>query len=154
MPPPINKKPNDFTPVIGAINLADYVITITDNINKFPDCIAKEKKMPDGSIAQIYIQRQDSLTNWAREQAKQIFMLAYTANMINVQRQPGRREERLKRQLKAIALCEEHLAAIQLCRKHFKLSSGKVKHWGGMTLAVKAAIEGWHESDKRRYRAP
>ena len=28
-------RPNDFTPVVGAMNLAEYVFLITDNTNKF-----------------------------------------------------------------------------------------------------------------------
>ena len=35
-------KPNDFTPVVGAMNLADYVLLITDNLKKFPDYSVKE----------------------------------------------------------------------------------------------------------------
>lgn len=145
-------KPNNFTPVVGAMYLADHVITITDNVNKFPDFVVKERKNEDGTVTQILIQRQDSLTNWVREQAKQIFILAFTANEINLNRQPWRKNERLAKQAEAISICEEHLAAIQLCRKHFHLTNRKVSHWGKMTLEVKAAIEGWHKSDKDRYK--
>ena len=62
------------------MNLADYVITITDNANKFPDFVLKEKTSPEGLVTQIYIQRQDSLTNWVREQAKEIFEVIMTVN--------------------------------------------------------------------------
>ena len=67
-------RPNDFTPVVGAMELADYVIKITDNPNKFPDFVVKEKTKADGTVVQMFIQRQDSLTNWVREQAKEIFI--------------------------------------------------------------------------------
>ena len=43
-------KPNDFTPVVGAMYLADYVFMITENLNKFPDYSVKEKKNADGTI--------------------------------------------------------------------------------------------------------
>lgn len=152
MPNKSDHKPNDFTPVVGAMYLADYVITITDNINKFPDYIQTERKNDDGTVTAIYIERQDSLVNWVREQAKQIFILTYTANEINVAKQPWRKEERLSKQAEAIRLCNEHLAAIQLCRKHFHLSNRKVKHWGQQTRDLRLAIEGWHESDKDRYK--
>lgn len=145
-------RPNDFTPVVGALYLADHVITITDNVNKFPDYIQKEKKNPDGTVTQMFIQRQDSLTNWVRDQAKQIYILTYTANEINLNKQPWRKDERLTKQKEAIRICGEHLAAIQLCRKHFHLSNKKVKYWGKMTRDLRSAIEGWYEKDKDRYR--
>jgi len=152
MPNKNDHRPNDFTPVVGAMYLADYVLTITDNINKFPDFIQTERKNPDGTVTAVYIQRQDSLVNWVREQAKAIFILTYTANEINVIRQPWRKDERLAKQAEAIRLCGEHMAAIQLCRKHFHLSTRKVKHWGKQTRELRTAIEGWHESDKSRYK--
>ena len=145
-------KPNDFTPVVGAMYLAEHVIKITDNANTFPDFCIKERKNEDGTVTQIYIQRQDSLTNWVREQAKAIYLLCYSANGINLTRQPWRKNERLSKQAQAIELCGDHLAAIQLCRKHFHLDSRKVKHWGKMTRDLRIAIEGWHESDKDRYK--
>ena len=145
-------KPNDFTPVIGAMHLANYVILITSNLNKFPDYSVKEKKNEDGTITQILVFRSDSITNIVREQANQIFMLAYTANEINLNRQPWRKNERLTKQAEAIRLCGEHLAEIQLCRKHFHLSNKKVKHWGKMTRDLRLALEGWHEKDKDRYK--
>lgn len=145
-------KPNDFTPVIGALNLADYVITITDNLNKFPDFAAQNIKGADGAPAQIIMHKSDSLTNIVREQARRIFMLTYTANEINLNRQPWRKEERLRKQAEAISLCGEHLAMIRLCRKHFHLSTRKIKHWGGMVRELRIAIERWHEKDKDRYK--
>ncbi len=132
------------------MELADYVITITNNINRFPDFGFKQIN-DQGAITQVYIQRQDSLTNWVREQAKQIYILAYTANEINVKKHPELKEERLRKQARAIELCGEHLAAIQLCRKHFHLSSKRVYYWGSKTVETRSLIERWHESDKSRY---
>lgn len=145
-------KPNDFVPVVGAMNLADYVFKITDNINKFPDFSVKEKRNEDGTITQIYVFRDDSLTNIVREEAREIFHLTYSANEINLTRQPWRKEERLGKQAQAIAICGDLLADIQLCRKHFHLSANRIKHWGGMVRDLRTAIEGWHEKDKNRYR--
>lgn len=145
-------KPNDFTPVVGAMNHAEYVFLITDNLNKFPDFSIKEKKNPDGTVTQLIVFRQDSLTNTVRSMANEIFMLTYTANEINLNRQPWRKEERLQKQADAIRICGDLLAEIQLCRKHFHLSSRKIKHWGSMVRDLRTAIEGWHEKDKDRYR--
>ena len=145
-------KPNDFTPVVGAMDHANYVLQITDNLKKFPDFSVKEKKNADGTISQIYVFREDSLTNLVRANARQIFHLTYTANEINLNRQPWRKEERLTKQAQAIALCGDMLADIQLCRKHFHLSKSRVKYWGKMVRDLRAAIEGWHEKDKDRFK--
>lgn len=145
-------KPNEFTPVVAACELADYVIAITDNLNTFPDYSKKDKKNEDGTVTAIYVQRQDTLVNWVRDQARQIFVLLYTANKINLRNEPERKEERLGNQRKAIKLCEEHMAAMQLCRKHFHLNNSRIEHWGRMTMAVKTAAEAWHKSDKSRYK--
>lgn len=60
---------NRFTPIVKALGLVDHVLTITDNINKFPDYSTKEKKNEDGTATLVMVQRQDGLVNWAREQA-------------------------------------------------------------------------------------
>lgn len=145
-------KPNGFTPVVAAMDLADYVLHITDNANKFPEFSKKEEKNPDSTITAYFVQRQDSLVNRVREQAWQIYILAWTANEINIIKQPWRKDERLQKEKEAIRLCGEHLAAIQLCRRHFHLSYRKVKHWGEMVIKTRAYIEKWHESDKDRYK--
>lgn len=145
-------KPNNFTPVVKAMNLYDYVDTITDNPNKFPEYKETEKKDKDGNVTKLLVMRQDSLVNRVREQAFQIFILLWTANEINVSKEPERKEERLGRQKKAIELCGEHLAAIQLCRKHFHLTTKRIKHWGKMTIEVRDATKGWHKSDKNRFK--
>ena len=59
------------------MDLADYVITITDNINTFPDFIRAERKESDGTVSQVFIQRQDSLTQIVRDMdgyVKSLFM--------------------------------------------------------------------------------
>lgn len=95
-------EPNRFTPVVKAMELVDHVLTITDNINKFPDYTTKEKKNEDGTVTMVLVQRQDGLVNWAREQAMQIYLLAWTANEINLDKEPWRKEERLQKQEAAI----------------------------------------------------
>lgn len=145
--------PNDFTPVVGAMDLADYVLLITDNLKKFPDFSVRDKRNEDGTVTQIYVFREDSLTNIVRAEARELFHLTYTANGINLNKQPWRKAERLDKQQEAIALCNDLLADIQLCRKRFHLSSKRIKHWGQMVLDLRAAIEGWHEKDKDRYKS-
>lgn len=152
VPNNFNHEPNDFTPVVGAMGLADHVINITDNFNKFPDYIETKRENMDGTATTIYIQRQDSLTNWVREQAKEIYISNWCANEINVKKEPHRKEERLALQQKAIRLCNEHLAAMQLCKKHFGLSNKKVNYWGKKTIEVREATKKWNDSDMIRYK--
>lgn len=33
-----DRKPNEFTPVVASMELADYVLMITDNPKSFPIC--------------------------------------------------------------------------------------------------------------------
>lgn len=143
---------NRFTPIVKALGLVDHVLTITDNINKFPDYSTKEKKNEDGTTTLVMVQRQDGLVNWAREQAMQIYLSAWTANEINLDKEPWRKEERLQKQEAAIHLCGEHLALIQLCQKHFHLSNKKVRYWGGLAVETREALKWWHNNDKDRYR--
>ncbi len=145
-------KPNTFTPTVLAMDLCDYVYQITDNAKKFPEYAETTRRNGDGSYTRILIMRQDSLINKVREQAYQIHMLAYTANEINVGRQPRRKEERFRKQRQAIELCNEHLATIQLCRKKFHINNKRIKYWGGLTIKVRTALEKWNESDRDRYK--
>ena len=112
------------------MELAEYTLKITGNINKFPDYTVKERQNKDGTVQQIYVFRDDSLTNIVREESRNIFHLTFTANEINLKRQPWRKGERLSKQADAIRICDEMLADIQLCRKHFHLSNKKVLYWG------------------------
>ena len=144
-------KENSFTPVTAALELADYVFQITGNLKWFPDCSVKEQREGD-KVTQLLVFRDDSLVNIVREEARQIYHLAFTANEINLNRQPWRKNERLTRQAEAIALCGDLLADILLCRKHFHLTSKRIKYWGGLVRSARAAIERWHDSDKARYK--
>ena len=113
----IEGKPNDFTPVVAAMELANYVLNITDNPKNFPTCKTISKKNQDGSVVAEIIMLDDSLINDVRKQAYKIYMMASRANRINLRYQPYRKRERLERQLEAISLCEDHLCTIQLCKK-------------------------------------
>ena len=146
-----DRKPNDFTPVMASMELADYVLHITDNPKSFPTHAMLVKESPDGAITNEVVMLNDSLINKVREQAYQIYMNVSRANRINLRYQPYRKQERLNRQLEAIALCEDHLCTIQLCRKHFHLTAKRIKYWGSLTIKVRNSIEKWHESDVRRY---
>lgn len=145
-------KTTNFTPVIKAMLLYEHVEKITSNPKKFQEYKETTKKNDDGTVTKIIEIKHDALTNRIRDQAFRIFILAHTANEIDLRREPHRKAERLERQKRAIYLCEEHLASIQLCRKHFHLSYKKIKFWGNMALEVSNLLKGWNESDRDRYR--
>ena len=151
-------KETNFTPVILALKLFEHVDLITTNPNKFPEYVEvprpKEPKAPKGAEDQdrVLVLTQDSLTRRVREQAYQIYILAHTANEINVNREPERANERLWKQTQAISLCEEQLATIQACRKRFHLSYKKIKFWGDKVIKVRDSLKAWHTSDKGRFK--
>lgn len=145
-------KENAFTPVVEAMNLCDYVFTITDNPKKFPEYVATKKKFFNNSDLVIVQLKEDSIVNKIRQQAYDIYVNTFNANEINLKKQPYRKDERLNKQLKAIQLCEEHLACIQLCRKKFHLSNKRIKYWGGKTIDLRDIIIRWHDSDRDRFK--
>lgn len=146
------RKPNPFSTVAKVMEVAEHTFLITDNPNKFKDYVVKEKKNEDGTVSKVYIWRNDSLTNRVRDLANEIYVLAWTANEIDLRRQPERKMERLSKQVEAISKCDVLLAEIQLCRKHFHLNHKKIMYWGKLVRDARIALEGWHESDKDRYK--
>ena len=144
--------PNAFSITANAMVLADHVITITDNLNTFPDFSRTKKKNQDGTVTEILVQREDCITNMVRRQAVDIYLSCCKANSIDATREPGRKEERLSEQRKAMELCKEHMIMIQLCKKHFHLNNAKVMYWGKMTRDLMIAIAKWNNSDKDRYK--
>ena len=145
-------RPNDFTAGNAALELVNHVFLITDNTNKFPEYKQTEKEASNGKTIVTLVMRSDSLVNRVRDQAYNIFLKAFKANGIDLRKEPERKAERLRLQVEAIELCDEHLAAIQICRKHFHLSSKKVKHWGDLTRKAKNLLIAWHDSDKVRFK--
>ena len=145
-------KQNDFTAGNAVLDLANHVFTITDNTNKFPEYTQTERVTQDGKTIVTLVMRSDSLVNRVRDQAYSAFLKTFKANGIDLRKEPERKSERLRLQSEAIELCDEHLAAIQLCRKHFHLSSKKIKHWGDLTRKAKNLLIAWHDSDKVRFK--
>ena len=118
-----------FEAVIKAMELADYVLNITDN----------EKNFKPGY-----------LTDLIRGTAMKIFLLANHANEIKVEDEDDR-AERLRSQKQAIRAANDLLALIQMSRKTFHLTSKRIKYWGGKTVYVRNAIHSWHKGDIKRY---
>lgn len=145
-------KPNDFTAGNAALDLVNHVFTITDNTNKFPEYKQTEKQTSDGKTIITLVMRDDSLVNRVRDQSYNICIKAFKANGIDLRKEPERKSERLRLQSEAIELCDEHLATIQICRKHFHLSFKKIKYWGDLTRKAKNLLIAWHDSDKVRFK--
>ena len=145
-------KTNTFTPVVLAMDLCAHVYHVTDNKNKFPEYTEQKIQDPDKTCSKILIARDDSLINKVREQAFQIYMCAFSANEINLNKHPEQKDRRLALQARAIELCNWHLATIQLLKKPFHLRKGKLKYWGKLTLKVRTALVKWNDGDRDRYK--
>lgn len=149
----VPKQTNKFDVIERALELADYVFQITENIKTFPMQIASvEKVSEEGKVVAIYVATQNALAKEIQKQANDIYLLLFTANMIDLRYEPERKEERLAKQRRAVELCNLHFAEMELCRKHLHLSTKRIGHWGKMTKELKELIRNWIISDKDRYK--
>lgn len=145
-------KPSQYTPVVKARQLCDYEFTITDNKNKFPEYEETEKKDSNGNVIQTVITlRQDAIINRIRQESFDIYTLAFTANVIDLRKEPERKEERFRKQSEAISLCDVHLATMELCCLKYGASKKRLAHWGSSIIEVREALKKWHKSDIERY---
>jgi len=145
------RKPNRFNICIDALTLAQYVFHITDNENTFFTSKAIKKK--DGKIIiKNYTSHKWTISK-LREQAHEIYVLISGANEINLSENPDPefKELRLSKQVKAIELCNEQLALIQLCKKEFHLKSKRVAYWIRLVLKVRNSAIIWHMKNKQDY---
>ena len=122
-----------FDALVRAMDLADYVITITANEKVFTP------------------NKQNALTNTIISTAVDIYIQAYNANEIRVGDSREEWERRSEKQKVAIEKCKDMLALIQLSRKVFHLTSKRIKYWGSKAKNVKDALISWHASDTKRY---
>lgn len=150
--PAKDKCNRDFDLVVKALDFCLYVEKITANNNKFPVTEVTERTNPDGTKTQVIVEHDDSLVKKAREQAYEIYVLIFSANDIDLRKYPEQKTDRLGKQSKAIELCREHCATILLCGRHFHLPGKKVANWTKLTRDVLVGCEGWHASDKVRYK--
>lgn len=128
-----DKSKMKFDAIIKAMDLADYVLTITSNERVFTTNM------------------QTALTNDIIRTAKDIYIYAYNANEIRVDDSRELWKERSDKQRIAIEKSKDMLALIQLSRKVFHLKSKRIKYWGSKTKDVKDALISWHVADKKRY---
>ena len=78
-----DRKPNDFTPVMASMELADYVLHITDNPKNFPICKTLVTEGAEGMVVNEINIQEDYLIDKIREQAYKIYMNVSRSNRIN-----------------------------------------------------------------------
>ena len=74
-------KENSFTPVVNAMDLCEYVFTITDNPKKFPEFVATKKKFFNNSDLVIVQLKEDSIVNKIRQQAYDIYVNTFNLSI-------------------------------------------------------------------------
>ena len=121
--------------IVFARSLAAYTIKITKNPHVFT---------PDYN---------NGITNEIISTAKAIYIDCWTANNVYVTQQEhwSGYEGRDFLQKRAIRNCNNLLALIQLAQEVFHLKTKRIKYWSEKTIAARARIRHWNESDSKRY---
>lgn len=126
----------DFGVLTKAINLANHTVTICVNENSFP----KKYRW--------------ILTNQIVQTAFEIATNIRKANKLNPEKSTARYIQRRELQDAADGDCDALLTLIEIAWKVMHLSEQKVEYWTGLVVQVQKAIEGWRESDKKRFGDP
>ena len=82
-----------------------------------------------------------------------MFSKAFTANTINVEKEPRLAGERLALQCFAIEDARQLLAVFDLAKSQFHLPERKFWNWMEMLVEAKNKLVAWHKSDFERYGA-
>lgn len=86
--------------------------------------------------------------------ALDIYAKSWAANKINAEANRKNREMRYEAQERAITLCDEMHAYIGAAKQVFHLRKRRMKYWSGLITEVRALLQGWKESDVKRYGQP
>lgn len=127
------RKTSKLDALIKAKSLTAYTLQICANEKTFPP------------------QYRGIITDDIVKLAKDIFIVAWTANNIYVKEDPAKWERRKSLQAQAISKCESLLVLIQIAQETMHLSSKRVKYWGEKVLEVRGLLRGWYNSDCNRY---
>ena len=87
----------------------------------------------------------------AFELAYDIYEKVWTANYINVGKNPGQAGERLALQQAAITSCKLMLALMEVMKTQFHLRAQKFWNWSSMLVDLGAKTAAWHKRDAARY---
>ena len=80
-----------------------------------------------------------------------IYLNAFMANKIYVDKDVRKWNERDSRQRAAILQCDELLALINLAKRTFHLRTNKVGYWVKKTVSTRELLKKWNDSDYERY---
>lgn len=94
------------------------------------------------------------LINRIRNCAYDIYAKAWAANKINAEGNAINRAMRYQMQEEAILTCDTMHAYIGIAKSVFHLKKRKMAYWSRMILEVRALLQGWKESDVKRYGQP
>ena len=138
------RKKQKFDTLIEARRLCKYSLHILKNNENF-------KCYPTGDIEDDAKRPpQPELVAKLRETVLDIYILAYSANDIPLTK--NNYVTRRRMQDKSVAKCREFLALIELAADVFHTPKKRVEHWTGKTVLVRNRIQGWKESDYKRYK--
>ena len=93
-----------------------------------------------------------ALTDQIVQDSINIYRYVWLANNIRVGKNREARDRRLRLQKRAKELCNDLLALIGIAKPLFHLTSKRIEYWTGLTLNVRALIEGWSDKDRERYK--
>ena len=92
-----------------------------------------------------------NLIDRMRNCAFDIYIKAWQANKIRAETNYMNRAMRNNLQEEAILLCDELHASIGIAKQLYHLRNRRMKYWSGLITEVRALLQGWKESDVKRY---
>ena len=92
-----------------------------------------------------------SLTDRITDLVLGIYLNAYMANKIFVDKDARKWNERDSRQRAAILQCDELLGLINLAKRAFHLRNNKVEYWVKKTVQTRDLLKKWNDADYNRY---
>ena len=95
-----------------------------------------------------------TLTDRIKNCAYDIYIKSWQANKIHAETNYLNRAMRYNLQEEAILLCDELHASIGIAKKVYHLRKRRMKYWSGLITEVRALLQGWKESDVKRFGQP
>ena len=86
--------------------------------------------------------------------AQDIYVKSWQANKINAETNFINRNMRYTLQEEAILLCDEMHTLIGIAKHVYHLRDRKVTYWSNLVTKVRTLLQGWKESDVKRYGQP
>ena len=96
----------------------------------------------------------EDLIRHIRNTAREIYIKSWQANKINAGTNYLRRASRYCLQEEALSLCDDLHASIGIAKQVFHLRGKRMKYWSSLISEVRVLLQGWIESDVKRYGQP